>query len=137
MWAMSCFAITMTPLVSWSSRWTIPGRATPPMPLRRPWQWNKSALTRVLFSVPAAGPAHTARSSQEAVAGLARVIDGDTIDIDGVRANVPGGWGLVRASNTQAVIVLRFEADTEAGLAAIQKEVKGVLQQAINRLGAA
>ncbi|MCK7489725.1 MAG: hypothetical protein MZU79_05435 [Anaerotruncus sp.] len=39
----------------------------------------------------------------------------------------PTGWGLVRASNTQAVIVLRFEADTEADLAAIQKEVRGVL----------
>jgi phosphomannomutase/phosphoglucomutase len=59
------------------------------------------------------------------------------IDIDGVRANFPGGWGLVRASNTQAVIVLRFEADTEAELAAIQKEVRGILQQAIHRLGAA
>jgi len=59
------------------------------------------------------------------------------IDIDGVRAIYPGGWGLVRASNTQAVIVLRFEADTEAELAAIQKDVRGVLQQAINRLGPA
>ena len=59
------------------------------------------------------------------------------IDIDGVRAVFPKGWGLVRASNTQAVIVLRFEADTEADLAAIQAEVRGVLQAVINRLGAA
>jgi phosphomannomutase/phosphoglucomutase len=59
------------------------------------------------------------------------------IDIDGVRAVFPKGWGLVRASNTQAVIVLRFEADTEADLAAIQKEVRGLLQQVINRLGPA
>jgi len=58
------------------------------------------------------------------------------IDIDGVRAIFPKGWGLVRASNTQAVIVLRFEADTEDDLAAIQKEVRGILQQVINRLGA-
>jgi len=58
------------------------------------------------------------------------------IDIDGVRAIFPRGWGLVRASNTQAVIVLRFEADTEADLAAIQKEVRGLLQQVINKLGA-
>jgi len=58
------------------------------------------------------------------------------IDIDGVRAVFPKGWGLVRASNTQAVIVLRFEADTEADLAAIQKEVRGVLQEVINTLGA-
>ena len=57
------------------------------------------------------------------------------IDIDGVRAIFPHGWGLVRASNTQAVIVLRFEADTEADLAAIQKEVRGLLQEVINRLG--
>ena len=57
------------------------------------------------------------------------------IDIDGVRAIFPKGWGLVRASNTQAVIVLRFEADTEADLAAIQKEVRGLLQQVINSLG--
>jgi phosphomannomutase/phosphoglucomutase len=57
------------------------------------------------------------------------------IDIDGVRAIFPKGWGLVRASNTQAVIVLRFEADTEADLAAIQEEVRGILQKVINTLG--
>ena len=59
------------------------------------------------------------------------------IDIDGVRANFPGGWGLVRASNTQAVIVLRFEADTEAGLEKIRTEVHDILQQVIKRLGTA
>jgi phosphomannomutase/phosphoglucomutase len=59
------------------------------------------------------------------------------IDIDGVRAIFPKGWGLVRASNTQAVIVLRFEADTEADLAAIQTEVRGVLERTIQRLGQA
>lgn len=57
------------------------------------------------------------------------------IDIDGVRAIFPHGWGLVRASNTQAVIVLRFEADTEEALAAIQKEIRGLLEKIINRLG--
>jgi phosphomannomutase/phosphoglucomutase len=59
------------------------------------------------------------------------------IDIDGVRAIYPKGWGLVRASNTQAVIVLRFEADSEADLAEIQKDVRGVLEKTINRLGKA
>jgi phosphomannomutase/phosphoglucomutase len=58
------------------------------------------------------------------------------IDIDGVRAIFPKGWGLVRASNTQAVIVLRFEADTEADLAEIQNEIRGLLQEVINTLGA-
>ncbi len=57
------------------------------------------------------------------------------IDIDGVRAIFPAGWGLVRASNTQAVIVLRFEADTEADLKAIEAEVRGVLEQVLKKLG--
>jgi phosphomannomutase/phosphoglucomutase len=56
------------------------------------------------------------------------------IDIDGVRAVFPHGWGLVRASNTQPVIVLRFEADSEEALAAIQAEVKGLAEEAIRRL---
>ena len=57
------------------------------------------------------------------------------IDIDGVRALFPRGWGLVRASNTQAVIVLRFEADTEADLRAIRTEVEGILEKVIRKLG--
>jgi phosphomannomutase/phosphoglucomutase len=57
------------------------------------------------------------------------------IDIDGARALFPKGWGLVRASNTQALLVLRFEGETEADLAAIQKEVRGVLSEVIQRLG--
>jgi phosphomannomutase / phosphoglucomutase len=56
------------------------------------------------------------------------------IDIDGVRALFPKGWGLVRASNTQALLVLRFEGETEADLEAIQKEVRGVLSEVISRL---
>jgi len=40
----------------------------------------------------------------------------DVIDIDGVRVNFDGGWALVRASNTQPVLVLRFEAINEVRL---------------------
>jgi phosphomannomutase/phosphoglucomutase len=43
------------------------------------------------------------------------------IDIDGVRVDFPDGWGLIRPSNTQPVLVLRFEAKTEARLAEIKK----------------
>jgi phosphomannomutase/phosphoglucomutase len=57
------------------------------------------------------------------------------IDIDGVRAIFPDGWGLVRASNTQEALVLRFEGDTEDALKAIEKEVKGVVEEVIKRLG--
>jgi len=56
------------------------------------------------------------------------------IDIDGVRASYPRGWGLVRASNTQAILVLRFEADTPEDLAAIQKDVRGLLEVVIKKL---
>ena len=41
--------------------------------------------------------------------------------IDGVRADWPDGWGLVRASNTTPVLVLRFDADNEAALKRIQE----------------
>lgn len=56
------------------------------------------------------------------------------IDIDGVRAIYPKGWGLVRASNTQAVLVLRFEGDTEEDLEIIKKEMKEAVEQAIKKL---
>jgi len=51
----------------------------------------------------------------------------DTNDIDGVRILFEHGWGLIRASNTQPVIVMRFEADTAEQLAAIREEVEGWL----------
>jgi phosphomannomutase/phosphoglucomutase len=58
----------------------------------------------------------------------------ETIDIDGVRAIFAKGWGLVRASNTQAVLVLRFEAESPADLEAIQEEVKGAVERAIHKI---
>jgi phosphomannomutase/phosphoglucomutase len=53
----------------------------------------------------------------------------ETIDVDGVRIQYPDGWGLIRASNTQPVIVLRFEARTVERLNAIRGEVEGWLTQ--------
>ena len=51
----------------------------------------------------------------------------DVIDIDGVRVLFEDGWGLVRASNTQPALVLRFEALTETRLNDIRKLVESVL----------
>jgi phosphomannomutase/phosphoglucomutase len=56
------------------------------------------------------------------------------IDIDGVRAIFPQGWGLVRASNTQEVLVLRFEGDTKDDLKAIRREVEKTVERVIQRL---
>ena len=47
--------------------------------------------------------------------------DASVITIDGLRVDWPDGWGLVRASNTTPVLVLRFEADTQPALVRIQQ----------------
>ncbi len=47
--------------------------------------------------------------------------------IDGVRADWPDGWGLVRASNTTPILVLRFDADDEAALKRIQNVFRAQL----------
>lgn len=51
------------------------------------------------------------------------------IDTDGARILFDGGWGLVRASNTQPVLVLRFEAESSARLQEIRSLVEGTLKQ--------
>jgi phosphomannomutase/phosphoglucomutase len=50
----------------------------------------------------------------------ARFADARITTIDGVRADFVDGWGLVRASNTTPILVLRFEADTSEALQRIQ-----------------
>jgi phosphomannomutase/phosphoglucomutase len=54
---------------------------------------------------------------------------GKTIEVDGVRVIVDGGWGLVRASNTQPLLVLRWEATSEARLREIQRLIEGTVQE--------
>ena len=53
----------------------------------------------------------------------------DVIDVDGVRVLFGDGWGLIRASNTQPIIVTRFEARSAARLAEIRGEMDGWLAQ--------
>ena len=48
-------------------------------------------------------------------------------DIDGARIEFDDGWALIRASNTQPVIVIRFEADSVAGLRSIRDDVAAYL----------
>jgi phosphomannomutase / phosphoglucomutase len=50
------------------------------------------------------------------------------IDVDGARILFPNGWGLVRASNTQDVLVMRFEADTQENLNSIRSQVEERVQ---------
>jgi phosphomannomutase/phosphoglucomutase len=57
------------------------------------------------------------------------------IDIDGARVRFPHGWALVRASNTQPSLVVRFEADSAAELQKIQGQVEAVIRSAKAQIG--
>jgi phosphomannomutase/phosphoglucomutase len=53
----------------------------------------------------------------------------EVLDVDGVRVQFGDGWGLIRASNTQPVLVARFEARSHERLSAIAREVYDVLSR--------
>ncbi len=52
------------------------------------------------------------------------------VDVDGVRIIFPDGWGLVRASNTQPVLVLRFEARSPERL----KEIRALVENRVSQI---
>jgi phosphomannomutase/phosphoglucomutase len=54
----------------------------------------------------------------------------EVITIDGLRVEYPDGFGLMRASNTTPVLVLRFEGDSREALERIQRDFKRVLLEA-------
>ncbi|MCP3943588.1 MAG: phosphomannomutase/phosphoglucomutase [Desulfobacteraceae bacterium] len=58
----------------------------------------------------------------------------EVIDIDGLRAVYEDGWGLVRASNTQPALVLRFESLTQKRLDEIRREIESTLEQIIAKI---
>jgi len=60
--------------------------------------------------------------------------DYPVIDVDGARVKFEDGWGLVRASNTQPVLVLRFEALTQDRLDEIRGFVEKKVQEAVSAL---
>jgi phosphomannomutase / phosphoglucomutase len=57
----------------------------------------------------------------------------EVITIDGARILFDHGWGLVRASNTQAILVLRFEADSDEHLDEIRNIVESKVNEFINK----
>ena len=56
------------------------------------------------------------------------------ISVDGLRAEYPKGWGLIRASNTSANLTLRFEGDDEASLEQVKKTFRRELSPFINQI---
>jgi phosphomannomutase/phosphoglucomutase len=61
----------------------------------------------------------------------------DVIDVDGVRVRFAEGWGLVRASNTQPILVLRVEARTPQRLEEYRRVVEGAVARIRAELGCA
>ncbi|GGJ05979.1 phosphomannomutase [Alicyclobacillus cellulosilyticus] len=63
------------------------------------------------------------------IAGVRQQFAGkyEVVDVDGVRVQFPDGWGLVRASNTQAVLVMRAEGKDEPALARIKAEMESAI----------
>jgi phosphomannomutase / phosphoglucomutase len=59
------------------------------------------------------------------------------VDVDGVRVPFENGWGLVRASNTQPVLVMRFEAASADLLKKYQQEIEGVVEKAKEEVASA
>ncbi len=60
--------------------------------------------------------------------------DHEVVDIDGVRVNFPDGWGLIRASNTQPALVMRFEARSKERLNEIRHMIESELQECRDRI---
>ncbi|MGE5894605.1 MAG: phosphomannomutase, partial [bacterium] len=60
--------------------------------------------------------------------------DNPNTTIDGIRVSFPEGWALVRASNTQPALVLRFEATTPEALKKIEEIVRGQLEKTLTHV---
>jgi phosphomannomutase len=86
------------------------------------------------FSTPelnvacAEGEPHSVTRSLQGLAGDAFKAPAKVFTIDGLRVDWPDGFGLIRASNTTPVLVLRFEGQTEAALQRIEGEMLALLR---------
>jgi phosphomannomutase / phosphoglucomutase len=67
---------------------------------------------------------------------LLRAAGHSLVDVDGVRVTFSDGWGLIRASNTQPILVLRFEARTPERLEEIRRLIEGTVERARQDVGA-
>ena len=66
---------------------------------------------------------------QQQVVDSLRLENARLIKLDGVRAEYPHGWGLLRASNTSAALICRFEADDEQAMSSIQDAFRAELER--------
>ncbi|HET9450857.1 MAG TPA: phosphomannomutase/phosphoglucomutase, partial [Aggregicoccus sp.] len=67
---------------------------------------------------------------------LLRAAGHPIVDVDGVRVTLPdGAWGLIRPSNTQPILVLRYEASSEARLREVQALIEATVERAQREAG--
>jgi phosphomannomutase/phosphoglucomutase len=97
---------------------------------------SKKSLTEIIQDIPRAinTPEIRVDTTEEAKFEIVRQItdyfkkNQHVIEIDGARIKFPHGWALVRASNTQPSLVLRYEADSETHLNEIQEKLQPILK---------
>ncbi len=78
------------------------------------------------YDIPEEKKFEVVRRATELLRGAGHEI----VDVDGVRVTFADGWGLVRASNTQPILVLRYEAQTKERLGEIQRLIEGTVERA-------
>ncbi|HMT65718.1 MAG TPA: phosphomannomutase/phosphoglucomutase, partial [Ottowia sp.] len=88
-----------------------------------------SCSTPELNVACAEGEAHRLAARLQALAGEVFASPAQVSTIDGLRVDWPDGFGLIRASNTTPVLVLRFEGQTPVALARIQADMLALLRR--------
>jgi phosphomannomutase / phosphoglucomutase len=88
-----------------------------------------NASIPTLFSTPEYRPHCPDEAKETVIEGVKKALadKGDVVDVDGVRIKFEKGWGLLRASNTEPVLSLRFEGETEADAVRYRDLFLGVL----------
>ena len=83
-----------------------------------------------LYSTPEYRPHCPDEMKQRVIDGVTEALkdEGDVVTIDGLRIQFDRGWGLLRASNTEPVLSLRFEGETEANALAYKTRFEDVLK---------
>jgi phosphomannomutase / phosphoglucomutase len=84
-----------------------------------------------LFSTPEYRPACPDDQKQTVIDGVAALLKdaGEVETVDGFRLSTPKGWGILRASNTEPVLSLRFEGQTDVDALAIKAQFVEALKQ--------
>ncbi len=80
------------------------GVSTPELKIEMPETEHAAFMTRLAHDIP--------------------FPDGEVATVDGIRVDLPDGFGLIRPSNTTPCLILRFEADDEAGLLRIEERFR-------------